>query len=221
VLRVMHVLIGCALLVAGAGESGARGHRATIEDAGTPFLRPCAQSPDLCKFLGTRLYQGHADYRRSGLRPGEELLSEVVGSYGAMNRTNKRRLLGYQGVTLPVDRSKSANLRRRAPRRGGLSWVGFEEKKAFSRVFWRLSDPATPVQVDRVDALNVWVRFPRSVVKAPTMLRPLDTRAFTGPIASVRTEVSPHEVVFRIRLKRPVQHLYRFEGSFLMVDFER
>ena len=101
-----------------------------------------------------------------------------------------------------------------------IRWVGYQPKAAFSRVFWLLGRPHQPVQVDRINALQVVIRFPRTSVEHAQLLRPLEMQSMRGPIARVAATLTKTDVTFTVYLKRPTQHLYRFEGPYLMVDFE-
>jgi len=168
------------------------------------------------------MYKGTQDYRNGTLRPGEEWRNEIIGTYGKKPVRKKKRTYQYKGVPAPSnERHKIVEPAGRQANLGqSIRWVGYQPKAAFSRVFWLLSSINQPVQVDRENALKVVIRFPRTSVTNEQLLRPLETRQSKGPIARVSATVSKDDVAYEIHLKRPAQHLYRFEGPYLIVDFE-
>lgn len=223
VLRLLGAIVLCWVTAAsGAPPEATKTPAQYIEGETHHLLRPCFTSPDLCKFLSSRMYKGVEDYRNGQLRPGEEWRNEVIGTYGKKRVRKKTRRYRYKGVPAPIRENppiiepneRQANLGQ------SIQWVGYQPKAAFSRVFWLLSHIGQPVQVDRLSALKVVIRFPRTSVANDQLLRPLETQQFNGVIARVSATVSKEAIAYTIHLKRPAQHLYRFEGPYLIVDFE-
>ena len=221
--RLLCVIVCCWATTASGQVPETTSPKGYVEGETHHLLRPCFTSPDLCKFLASRLYKGQEDYRNGALRPGEEWRNSIIGRYGHQPvKKKKERIRRYKGTPAP-SLARLASLQpttMQAKVDQSIKWVGYQPKGAFSRVFWLLSNIHQPVQVDRENALKVVVRFPRTSVASNQLLRPLEMKEMKGPIARVSATLSPTDVTYEIHLKRPAQHLYRFEGPYLMVDFE-
>ena len=222
--QLLCVIVCCWAATASGQAPETTSPKGYVEGETHHLLRPCFTSPDLCKFLASRLYKGQEDYRNGSLRPGEEWRNSIIGRYGhvPVKKKKPKRIRPYKGVPAPA-LARHASLKpalATAKSEPSIKWVGYQPKGAFRRVFWLLSNVYQPVQVDRENALKVVVRFPRTSVTSSQLLRPLEMGQMKGPIARVSATLSSTDVTYEIHLKRPAQHLYRFEGSYLMVDFE-
>jgi len=224
VRRLLCVIVCCWATSASGQAPETTSPKGYVEGETHHLLRPCFTSPDLCKFLSSRLYKGREDYRNGSLRPGEEWRNDIIGRYGRAPVKKKKRkpMRRYRGVPAPSP-ARHASLQPALTQPSidqSIKWVGYQPKGAFSRVFWLLSNIHQPVQVDRENALKVVIRFPKTSVASQQLLRPLDMGQMKGPIERVSATLSPTALTYEIQLKRPAQHLYRFEGPYLMVDFE-
>lgn len=126
----------------------------------------------------------------------------------------------YQGI-IPSLRPYHFPERFRRTQQSVVSWVGFQPMANVSRLFWQVTDAAVPFEITRIDERTVQVFFPNTRHDRRNEIRPMVMSSFDSAISSVEGQRVRGGLRYLIKLRRPVNYLYRVDAPFLFVDFER
>lgn len=149
----------------------------------------------------------------------EEGVSEtVVDEAGTIYR---RRF--YGGVIPNVRDSlrdkKTSKVHRRGPLE--ITWVGFQQKALFSRVFVQ-TDRLPTYTIFKPDPLHIVVEFPTARLRTIQEDRVILTHEFNTKVDQIDARpVRGRGVHVVITLKEPMGYLYKQEGDYVFIDVER
>lgn len=105
----------------------------------------------------------------------------------------------YGGVQPGEVKKPEAGKKRKAPRKGTLSWIGFESKSGSSDVFFQ---SVAPFQVSqRVEGGAVVVKLTGLTRLGHNTWRPIDTRFFDTPISRITARKKGKAIEVRIAFK--------------------
>jgi len=139
----------------------------------------------------------------------------------------------YQGVVPGRDEKEGAPVEvpAEAPKGTKISVnrIGFEQRELFSRVFVVTSHPVTPwvydnfVQAKSTPGVEpqIYVELAGAVVPKSNDRRPLDTRGFSTPVASIEGFEQKSGARVVLTLKREARYLPVTVGNVLYIDVER
>jgi hypothetical protein len=149
----------------------------------------------------------------------EEGVSEtVVDETGAIYR---RRT--YGGVIPNVRDSlrdkKTSKVHQRGPLE--ITWVGFQQKALFSRVFVQ-TDRLPTYTIFKPDPLHIVVEFPTARLRTVQEDRVILTHEFNTKIDQIDAKpLKGRGIHVVITLKEPMGYLYKQEGDYVFIDVER
>lgn len=129
------------------------------------------------------------------------------------------RELRYHGI-IPSVRDHLGRPPRKAPKQTKVTWVGFQQKQLFSRVF---------IQTNRLSRFTLHKPDPRHIVvtidgaRIPRQndRRDVITSEFRSSVEHVRARRHRGDAEVVITLSRSVGYLYKQEGNYVFIDVER
>jgi len=138
----------------------------------------------------------------------------------------------YQGVVPTRDLGAPADDAASAETLEGttlISWVGFEQRELFSRVFILADRPISPwvydnfvqAQADPKTLRKVFIELNKAKIPLSNNRRPLVTRSFNTPIAVIEAVQAKDVVKVEITLKKEARYLPVQIGKILYIDVER
>ncbi len=160
---------------------------------------------------------------RPGVRPmkyweAEGVDEQVVDPQGEIYRDRP-----YSGI-IPQHRDSlhdkmTGKVRQRGPVE--LTWVGFQQKALFSRIFVQ-TDRLPTYTIFKPDPLHIVVELSGVRTRTRQERRPMLTHEFKTQIDNIDVrELKGNEIRIVISLKQPVGYLYKQEGNYIFIDVER
>ncbi len=165
--------------------------------------------------------------REEPTRPGEQkykyweetgVPETVIDDEGKIYQTR------HYGGVIPHVRDTLYDKKTSKPRRRGLvrvTWLGFQQKALFSRVFIQ-TDRLPTYTIFKPDPTHIVVELPTARLRTPQEGRDVITHEFNTSIDHiVAKRVKGRGVHVVITLKEPVGYLYKQDGAYIFVDVER
>jgi hypothetical protein len=157
---------------------------------------------------------GPAKKKRKVIRDGE-YVEVYVDEQGKIYRERR-----YKGV-IPKIRD---HLGKKAPPRNTrfthITWVGFQQRQLFSRVFVQ-TNRLTHFTLHKPDPLHIVVTFDNARVPRRNDRRIINTSAFRSVVKKIQATRRGKQTRVTITLRKRAGYLYKQEGNYVFIDVER
>jgi hypothetical protein len=130
------------------------------------------------------------------------------------------RLGAPQPETDAKGKKKSATKRSKKAKSTQISWIGFQQKQFYSRVF---------IQTDRLsrfrtyfpDKKHIVVAFESAKIPRLNDRREIITNQFSTAIDRITSRQKGKSAEIVISLRKPAGYLYKQQGNYVFIDVER
>lgn len=139
------------------------------------------------------------------------------------------REMRYQGIIpdlrdslRPEKKGKKGEKAKRAKKgkRPRVDWVGFQQKRFYSRVFIQM-DRLSRFTLHKPNDKQIVVQIEGAGIPKRNTLRPVLTGEFSSSVASIRAIRKRGGAEVIITLRKPVGYLYKSHGNYIFIDVER
>jgi len=130
--------------------------------------------------------------------------------------------LRYHGI-IPEIRDHFRRSKRKSKKARGKSrvtWVGFQPKRFYSRVFIQTTKLHRFV-LHKPNPKQIVVKIEGASIPSRQTLRPVLTGAFSSSIEKIQARRRRGGAEITITLRKPVGYLYKQQGDYIFVDVER
>jgi hypothetical protein len=126
----------------------------------------------------------------------------------------------YHGI-IPAVRDEFKHRKRKRKGHAHVSWVGFQQKQFYSRVFVQ-TDQLRRFTITKPDPLHVkMIIYSAKVHRKNDGIRPIVTRQFKSAVEKIKTRRRGRNIEVTITLSKPVGYLYKQQGNYIFIDVER
>lgn len=129
------------------------------------------------------------------------------------------RELRYHGI-IPSIRDHFGKKPRKARGTSKITWVGFQQKRFYSRVFIQTSK-LSRFTLHKPDKRHIVVTFERARIPRSNTLRPVITSQFNSAVERVKARRKGAKAQVVITLRKPAGYLYKQQGNYVFIDVER
>ncbi len=129
------------------------------------------------------------------------------------------RELRYHGI-IPTIRDHFGKRPRTIKGAGKITWVGFQQKRFYSRVFIQM-DKLSRFTLHKPNPRRIVVTFERARIPRKNTLRPVITSQFNSSVQQIRARRRGAKAEVVITLRKPVGYLYKQQGNYVYIDVER
>jgi hypothetical protein len=127
--------------------------------------------------------------------------------------------LRYHGI-IPELRDHFLKTRKRKKKKQAVTWVGFQPKRFYSRIFIQVRGLSRFV-LHKPDPRTIVVKIDGAAIPSRQTLRSILTGAFSSSVQEVKARRRRGGAEVTITLRKPVGYLYKQEGNYIYVDVER
>ena len=129
--------------------------------------------------------------------------------------------LRYQGI-IPGIRDEVGRIGKYTAKgkRPILSWVGFQSKQFYSRIFIKVS-PVSRFIMRKPDANRIIVDIDDARIPSRQTRRPILTSAYDTAVQSIQAKPVKGGAQVEITLRKPAGYLYKRQGDYIFIDIER
>ena len=127
--------------------------------------------------------------------------------------------LRYHGI-IPSIRDTFRPNRSTPPRRSDVTWVGFQQKQFYSRIFIQVSRLGR-FTLHKPDPRHIVVQIEGARVPRRNTRRPILTHAFSSSVQQVQARPRRRGAEIIITLSKPAGYLYKQQGNYVFIDVER
>ena len=129
--------------------------------------------------------------------------------------------LRYQGIIPGIrDEIGKAGKKSKKNQRPIVSWVGFQSKQFYSRIFIKVS-PVSRFIMRKPDASKIVVDIDNARIPSRQTRRPILTSAYDTAVHSIKATPVKGGARVEIALRKPAGYLYKRQGDYIFIDIER
>ena len=143
-----------------------------------------------------------------------DVLEVYVDEAGKLYRERR-----YHGI-IPNVRDRHGRPPKKAPKSTKVTWVGFQQKQLFSRVFIQ-TNRLSRFTLHKPDPRHIVVTIDSARIPRQNERRDVITSEFRSSVERIRARRHRGNAEVVITLSRSVGYLYKQEGNYVFIDVER
>ena len=101
-----------------------------------------------------------------------------------------------------------------------VSWIGFQSKQFYSRVFIKV-DPVSRFIMRKADDMRIVIDIDDARIPSKQTRRPIVTAAYDTAVEMIHARRVRNGARIEIKLRKQAGYLYKRQGDYIFIDIER